>query len=62
MLPTDHLRAEVAFWRDMLKRGGRDCSGPALERIRQALALAERKLADLELPVESASRRPHRFQ
>lgn len=42
------LEAEIEFWREMIQRQDRTQDSPALERMRQALALAERKLRLLE--------------
>ncbi len=44
-----HLVAEIEFWRELIDRQTRNRSETALERMRQALALAERKLLLLEL-------------
>jgi len=43
------LRAEVAFWRDMLASETDSLPGESIERIRQALALAESRLLCLVL-------------
>lgn len=44
-----HLVAEIEFWRELIDSQTRNRSATALERMRQALALAERKLLLLEL-------------
>ncbi len=41
----DHLTAEIEFWRDLIDGRTADCAPESLERMEQALALAERKLA-----------------
>ena len=42
--PESMLRAEIIFWREMLQDGSGSLPPESLERIRQALALAEYKL------------------
>ena len=42
------LRVEIDFWRDMIDTNERASDTMASERMRQALALAERKLLMLE--------------
>ncbi len=42
------LLAEIEFWREMIEHEKNAVSVEALERMRQALALAERKLLMLE--------------
>lgn len=41
------LIAEIGFWRELINRPGRQPSERSLERMQQALALAERKLQAL---------------
>lgn len=41
----DNLTAEIEFWRDMIDDRDPNCAEETLERMQQALALAERKLA-----------------
>lgn len=43
-----HLVAEIEFWRELIKHPAEHRSDAALERMHQALALAERKLLLLE--------------
>lgn len=38
------LRAEIGFWRELLRDGADNLPAESLERVRQALALAEYKL------------------
>ncbi len=38
------LRAEIGFWKELINHPDRPPAGKALERMQQALALAERKL------------------
>lgn len=46
MLGLEHnLTAEIEFWREMIQGRDPDCAQETLERMQQALALAERKLA-----------------
>lgn len=42
------LLAEIEFWREMIEHEKDTVSAAGLERMRQALALAERKLLMLE--------------
>ena len=44
----NQLEAEIEFWREMIATQDRSRSERALERMQQALALAERKLQLLE--------------
>lgn len=44
----NQLEAEIEFWQEMIDSRERSHSGQALERMQQALALAERKLQLLE--------------
>jgi hypothetical protein len=39
-----HLVAEIEFWRELIEGQNTACAEATLERMRQALALAERKL------------------
>ncbi len=39
-----HLVAEIEFWRDLIESRDETCAEATLERMQQALALAERKL------------------
>ncbi len=39
-----HLIAEIEFWRDLIDSRHETCPEATRERMRQALALAERKL------------------
>lgn len=41
------LRSEIGFWREMLAESGEALPAESLERMRQALALAERRLLQL---------------
>jgi hypothetical protein len=41
------LRAEIAFWRDMIESCDADHPADSLERMRQALGLAEYRLLEL---------------
>ena len=41
------LRAEIAFWRDMLASAGDSMPSEGMERMRYALALAEYRLMQL---------------
>ena len=41
------LRTEVAFWRDLVESCGAESAPESIERMRQALALAERRLLQL---------------
>lgn len=41
------LRSEVAFWRELVRDSGEAVPPESLERMRQALALAERCLRQL---------------
>jgi len=42
------LRAEIAFWRELLSECDRSVPPESLERMRQALALAERRFLQIE--------------
>lgn len=46
--PVQQLRSEIAFWREMLKVNASGHSEVALERMRFALGLAERRLQALD--------------
>jgi hypothetical protein len=52
----DHLTAEIEFWRDLIDSRSPNCAPESLERMEQALALAERKLALLAPAVNPPSR------
>lgn len=41
------LRTEVGFWRDLLQAADRTLPAESIERMQQALALAERRLLQL---------------
>ncbi|MEE4172663.1 MAG: hypothetical protein V2I57_00245 [Xanthomonadales bacterium] len=45
----DNLNTEIEFWRELINDRTRDCPQETLERMKQALALAERKLQLLRL-------------
>lgn len=45
----DNLNTEIEFWRELIHDRTRDCPQETLERMQQALALAERKLQLLRL-------------
>lgn len=40
----DHFTAEIEFWKDMIESRNENACEATLERMKQALALAERKL------------------
>ena len=42
------IHAEIEFWREMIERKENAHAGRAVDRMRMALALAERKLLKLE--------------
>jgi hypothetical protein len=41
------LRAEIGFWRDLLEAADHSVPAESIERMQQALALAERRLLQL---------------
>ena len=45
----DNLTTEIEFWRELIDERTPDCPLATLERMQQALALAERKLQLLKL-------------
>lgn len=42
------LRAEIGFWRDLLRECGRSVPDESIERMQQALALAEHRFLQLQ--------------
>ena len=44
----NNLTAEIEFWRDLINNRSLDAPPESLERMQQALALAERKLLLME--------------
>jgi hypothetical protein len=50
LMDRSHLLAEIEFWREMIENNGSAVSAQAMERMRMALALAERKLAQNDKP------------
>lgn len=50
------LRAELAFWRELVESCGADASAESVERMRQAAALAEYRLLELYRAPEHESR------
>lgn len=47
----DNLLAEIEFWRDLITDRNDQCPQETLERMQQALALAQKKLHLLRLEV-----------
>jgi hypothetical protein len=45
----DNLTTEIEFWRELIDDRTADCPRETLERMQQALALAEKKLQLLRL-------------
>jgi hypothetical protein len=45
----DNLTTEIEFWRELIEDRTPDCPQGTLERMQQALALAEKKLQLLQL-------------
>ena len=45
----DNLHTEIEFWRELIEDRSPGCPPETLERMRQALALAEKKLQLLQL-------------
>ncbi len=54
-----HLVAEIEFWRELIEGQDTDCAEATLERMRQALALAERKLRLLARPEQADTEPGH---
>ena len=54
------LRSEVAFWRDLVENCGDDVPPKSIERMLQALALAESRLLQLYSADGGAARSSHR--
>jgi hypothetical protein len=55
------LRAEISFWHEMIRLRGETMSDASLERMHQALALAQCKLAQSEgfaSPLETSPQQP----
>ncbi len=51
-----HLTAEIEFWKELIDSQDDACEQATLERMKQALALAERKLLLLD-PAEARAQR-----
>jgi hypothetical protein len=49
---SDLLRSEIAFWQEMIETRCNDMPPDAVERMRFALALARKRLAESSDPVK----------
>lgn len=48
MSQTEHLNAEIEFWQELLDKNQNSLAESSVTRMRQALALAEKKLLMLQ--------------